>query len=53
MEGDPFAVLEGMTIAALGYRRKPGYIYLRGEYPLAAERMHHAIARPRERRLSG
>jgi NADH-quinone oxidoreductase subunit F len=43
MEGDPFAVIEGMTIAALVTGAERGYIYLRGEYPLAAERMAHAI----------
>ncbi len=43
MEGDPFAVLEGMTIAALAAGAQQGYIYLRGEYPLAAERLAHAI----------
>lgn len=43
MEGDPFAVLEGMTIAALVTGAEQGYIYLRGEYPLAAERLAHAI----------
>jgi len=43
MEGDPFAVLEGMTIAAFVTGARQGYIYLRGEYPLAAERMQFAI----------
>jgi NADH-quinone oxidoreductase subunit F len=43
MEGDPFAVLEGMTIAAFVTGARQGYIYLRGEYPLAAERMQVAI----------
>lgn len=43
MEGDPFALLEGMTIAALATGAEQGYIYLRGEYPLAAERLAHAI----------
>ena len=43
MEGDPFAVLEGMTIAAMVTGAEVGYIYLRGEYPLAAERIAHAI----------
>lgn len=43
MEGDPFAVLEGMTIAALATGAQQGYIYLRGEYPLAAERLSHAL----------
>jgi NADH-quinone oxidoreductase subunit F len=44
MEGDPFAVLEGMTIAAFVTGARQGYVYLRGEYPLAAERMQLAIA---------
>jgi NADH-quinone oxidoreductase subunit F len=43
MEGDPFAVLEGMTIAGFVTGATKGYIYLRGEYPLAAERVQHAI----------
>ena len=43
MEGDPFAVIEGMTIAALATGSAQGYLYIRGEYPLAAERMQHAI----------
>ena len=43
MEGDPFAVLEGMTIAGFVTGARQGYIYLRGEYPLAAERMQGAI----------
>jgi NADH-quinone oxidoreductase subunit F len=43
MEGDPFAVLEGMTIAGFVTGARHGYIYLRGEYPLAAKRMQHAI----------
>ena len=43
MEGDPFAVVEGMTIAALATGAQQGYIYVRGEYPLAARRLQHAI----------
>jgi NADH-quinone oxidoreductase subunit F len=43
MEGDPFAVLEGMTIAGFVTGARQGYIYLRGEYPLAAESMQQAI----------
>jgi NADH-quinone oxidoreductase subunit F len=43
MEGDPFAILEGMTIASLVTGARQGYVYLRGEYPLAAERMQFAI----------
>lgn len=43
MEGDPFAILEGMTIGAYATGARDGYIYLRGEYPLAADRMQQAI----------
>jgi NADH-quinone oxidoreductase subunit F len=43
MEGDPFALLEGMTIAGLATGAEQGYIYIRGEYPFATERLRHAI----------
>ena len=53
MEGDPFAVLEGMTIAAYATGCERGYIYLRGEYPLAQRRLENAIEQARERGLLG
>jgi NADH-quinone oxidoreductase subunit F len=53
MEGDPFAILEGMTIASLAVGAKEGFIYIRGEYPLAAERLNHAINAARERGFLG
>jgi NADH-quinone oxidoreductase subunit F len=53
MEGDPFAVLEGMTIAGFVTGARRGYIYLRGEYPLAAERMQLAIESAKENRFLG
>lgn len=53
MEGDPFAILEGMTIAAFAAGAKKGYIYVRGEYPLAAERLEKAIHAARLRNLLG
>jgi NADH-quinone oxidoreductase subunit F len=43
MEGDPFAILEGMTIAGLAVGAEKAFIYIRGEYSLAAERLAHAI----------
>jgi NADH-quinone oxidoreductase subunit F len=43
MEGDPFAVIEGITIDGFVTGARLGYIYLRGEYPLAAERIQLAI----------
>jgi NADH-quinone oxidoreductase subunit F len=53
MEGDPFAVLEGMTIAAFVTGARTGYIYLRGEYPRAAERMQLAIDSARQNGFLG
>src|SRR5258708_8063965 len=53
MEGEPFAVLEGMTIAAFAVGAQKGYIYIRGEYPLATERLSHAIRVAREKKLLG
>jgi formate dehydrogenase iron-sulfur subunit len=48
MEGDPFTLLEGMTIAALAVGATQGYIYLRSEYPDAADLLHAAIRTARE-----
>jgi NADH-quinone oxidoreductase subunit F len=53
MEGDPFAIIEGMTIVALAVRAEKGFIYVRGEYPLAAERLSHAIQAARAEQLLG
>ena len=43
MEGDPFTLIEGMTIAALGVGAGYGYIYIRSEYPAAISTMQSAI----------
>ena len=53
MEGDPFSVVEAMTIAAYATGCERGFIYLRGEYPLARERLQHAIDTARARGLLG
>ncbi len=53
MEGDPFAVIEGITIDGFVTGARHGYIYLRGEYPLAAERMRHAIDSAKENGFLG
>src|SRR6516165_2524063 len=47
MEGDPFVVIEGMTIAALTVGASKGYIYTRSEYPHAVAAMNAAIAAAR------
>jgi NADH-quinone oxidoreductase subunit F len=43
LEGDPFALIEAMTVAAYTGDCRYGYIYLRGEYPLAREILEHAL----------
>lgn len=44
MEGDPFVLIEGMTIAGLAVGATQGYIYLRVEYPHAQVALNQAIA---------
>ncbi len=43
MEGDPFVLIEGMTIAAIAVGATAGYIYLRSEYPHAFRTLQRAI----------
>ncbi len=44
MEGDPFVLIEGMTIAGIATGATQGYIYLRWEYPDARVALEAAIA---------
>jgi formate dehydrogenase iron-sulfur subunit len=44
MEGDPFVVIEGMTIAGIAVGASKGYIYIRSEYPHAVAAMKAAIS---------
>ncbi|KJV06515.1 formate dehydrogenase beta subunit [Methylocucumis oryzae] len=44
MEGDPFVLIEGMTIAGLAVGATQGYIYLRVEYPHAHKALNSAIS---------
>ena len=53
MEGDPYALVEAMTIAAYATGAHRGYVYLRGEYPRAIHRMQHAVDQARARGLLG
>ena len=53
LEGDPFATVEAMTIEGLAVGAERGYLYIRGEYPLAEARAANAIARAREAGLLG
>jgi formate dehydrogenase iron-sulfur subunit len=47
MEGDPFVLIEGMTIAGIATGASRGYIYLRWEYPQAKLALEAAIAAAR------
>ncbi|MDR3484135.1 MAG: formate dehydrogenase, partial [Bradyrhizobium sp.] len=47
MEGDPFVVIEGMTIAGIAVGATKGYIYIRSEYPHAIVAINAAIATAR------
>ncbi len=48
MENDPFAVIEATTIAGFATGASKGWIYVRGEYPFATERLANAIAQATE-----
>ena len=43
MEGDPFTLIEGMTIAGLACGATKGFVYIRSEYPVAIAVMQKAI----------
>jgi len=45
MEGDPYVLIEGMTIAALAVGATQGYLYVRSEYPHAVATLNEALAR--------
>jgi NADH-quinone oxidoreductase subunit F len=53
MEEDPFALVEAMTIAGLAIGAERGFVYLRGEYPLAHARLTSAVEQARARGLLG
>ena len=53
MEGDPFSVIESMTIAGYATASERGFIYLRGEYPQAHAILTSAIKDARARGMLG
>ena len=53
MESDPFALVEALTIAGFATASERGYLYVRGEYPLATERLSNAIDQTRARGFLG
>jgi formate dehydrogenase iron-sulfur subunit len=53
MEGDPFVLIEGMTIAGIAVGATKGYIYIRSEYPHAIAAMEAALAAARRGGMLG
>jgi bidirectional [NiFe] hydrogenase diaphorase subunit len=53
MEDDPHRVLEGMIICAYAVGATHGYLYIRGEYPIAIDRIQRAIRAARRARILG
>ena len=53
MKGDPFALIEGLTIAAFAVGAEKGYIYVRGEYPESLRILSQAIESARENHFLG
>jgi NADH-quinone oxidoreductase subunit F len=53
MESDPFAVIEALTLAGFATGSERGFLYVRGEYPLAHERLWNAIEQSRAAGLLG
>ena len=53
MEGDPFALIEGMAIAALAVGATVGFMYLRSEYPVAIRVLSQAVEIARDAGVIG
>ncbi len=53
LESDPFSIVEGMIIGGFAIGAQKGYFYIRAEYPLAVERISHAIEECRKHNLLG
>lgn len=53
LEGDPHAALEGMALAGYAVGASEGWIYIRGEYVMARERLEHAIEQAEKLGLLG
>ena len=53
METDPYALVEALTIMGYTCGAEQGFIYIRGEYPLAEARLRHAVEQARVRGFLG
>ena len=53
LEGNPYAVIEGMMIAGYAIGASEGYFYVRAEYPIAVNRLRNAIRQMNEQGILG
>jgi len=53
MENDPFALIESMTIAGIAIGAEKGWFYVRGEYPVARQRLSEEIVKAKKFGLLG
>lgn len=53
LEGNPYSIIEGMTIGAVAIGSNEGYVYVRHEYPLAVKNLSIALKSARELGLLG
>ena len=53
LEGNPYAVIEGMMIAGYAIGASEGYFYVRAEYPIAVNRLRNAIKQMNEQGILG
>jgi len=53
MEEDPYALVEALTIMGYACGAEQGYLYIRGEYPVAEARLRHAVQQARVRGFLG
>ena len=53
MEEDPYALVEALTVMGYACEADRGYVYIRGEYPLAEARLRHAVDQARARGFLG
>ena len=53
LEGDPHSVIEAMAICGYAIGATKGYVYVRAEYPIAVDRLQHAIDQANEYGLLG
>lgn len=53
MEDNPHQLLEGLLLTAYAVGASYGYFYIRGEYPIAIDRIRRAIRDARRRKILG